>query len=628
MASGEIYNATLWCLPDKFYVTTDVSPDQLLTIDRTTYNIETVTTHQTSLANLVGSGGTRRPICGLLGIIQLVSGPHLVVANKKVKVGHITTENHAVWQLVESDVIPFSRSELHLSAGQVKLLHKQRLMVKELLQTPMFYFSYTYDLTNSQQRLASFHYAVQNRNKNNSLNSIQKNHFRAPSNSISTLHSKFAWNYNILRPFLAKVDHLCYCIAVIHGAVFIQHCSINGKHFRWSLISRRSTKRAGTRFFRRGCDVNGNVANFVETEQICEHGEYGLTSFVQTRGSIPMYWSQEPDPFIYMPTPEIEVGVDHTAAFAAHFREQIQYYGDQAIVNLINHTKAEGVLQRAFQTLCKESGIKEVNYEAFDFHKECSKLQWGNLKHLISKLTPSLERFGYFHKLSSNQQIPSAAMSYQNIVNQLGVFRTNCMDCLDRTNVVQSMLANENLNRVLCKFGVIKDGFETTESHPDFQRLFRGTWADHANLLAMQYAGSGALKTDFTRTGKRTYAGLLEDLRNALMRFFKNNFQDGFRQDSIDLFLGTTKIPMDGVASGDYTSSVKTSKTWIYYLPLILMANLSILLLTYLLSPSLIGPDVEIDTLLFVVFLIAVATFTISVIRRKSRSYLDKPKFS
>ena len=627
MASGEIYNATLWCLPDKFYVTTDVTPDQLLTIDRTTYHIETVSTHHTSLANLVGSGGSRHSICGLLGIIQLVSGPHLVVANRKAKVGHITTENHAIWQLLESDVIPFSRSELHLSTDQVKLLHRQRQMVKDLLQTPMFYFSYTYDLTNSQQRLASFHYSVQNRNKN-SINNIQKNHFRAPSNSISTLHSKFAWNYNILRPFLAKMEHLSYCIAVIHGAVFIQHCSINGKHFRWSLISRRSTKRAGTRFYRRGCDINGNVANFVETEQICEHGEHGLTSFVQTRGSIPMYWTQDPDPFIYMPTPEIKVGCDHTAAFAAHFREQIQYYGEQVIVNLINHTKAEGVLQRAFQSLTKESDIKEVHYEAFDFHKECSNLRWGNLKHLISRLSPALEKFGYFHKSSTDQQKPHPAVSLPNIVTQLGVFRTNCMDCLDRTNVVQSMLANENLNRVLCKFGVLKEGFETSESHPDFQRLFRGTWADHANLLAIQYAGSGALKTDFTRTGKRTYAGMLEDLRNALMRFFKNNFQDGFRQDSIDLFLGTTKVPMDGVGSGDYTSNGETSEIWIYYLPLILMANLSILLLTYLLSPSLIGPDVEIDTLLFVVFLIALATFTISIIRRKSRTYLDKPKFS
>ena len=37
------------------------------------------------------------------------------------------------------------------------------------------------------------------------------------------------------------------------------------------------------------------------------------------------------------------------------------------------------------------------------------------------------------------------------IRQQTGVFRTNCMDCLDRTNVVQSMLAAENLLSVLSR---------------------------------------------------------------------------------------------------------------------------------------------------------------------------------
>lgn len=633
MAAGEIYSATLWCILDKFYVTTDITPDQILSIDRTTFAIEVVTSSHTSVANLVGSGGSPKPIVGLLGIIQLVSGPHLIVATKKDKVGHITTENHAIWRLVESELIPFSKSELHLSPRQLKFLKRQRLMIKELLQTPVFYFSYTYDLTNSQQRLASFHYAAHN-NRSKSAAENQK-HYRTPSSCMSTLNSTFAWNYNILRPFLGKVDHLAYCIAVIHGALFNQHCSINGKHFRWTLISRRSTKRAGTRFFRRGCDSNGNVANFVETEQICEHGEHGLASFVQTRGSIPFYWTQEPDPLIYMPTPQIQIGSDHPKGFASHIKEQIQYYGEQMIVNLINHTKSEGILQRAFHSLCKESGIDGIYYDAFDFHQECSKFRWDNLKHLISRLKKPMERFGYFYKKVTKDptQPPSSYLAPPSLPNiettQSGVFRTNCMDCLDRTNVVQSMLANENLDQVLAKFGVLKGEFDTSEAHPDFQRLFRSTWADHANLLSLQYAGSGALKTDFTRTGKRTYAGLFEDLQNALIRYFKNNFQDGFRQDSIDLFLGSTTVPMDNMdPETASTFELNGKQAWIYYLPLVLLANISILLLTYLLSPALLGPEAEFDTLLFVIFLISLLIFTSSVIRRHSHIYVDRPRFT
>jgi hypothetical protein len=75
-------------------------------------------------------------------------------------------------------------------------------------------------------------------------------------------------------------------------------------------------------------------------------------------------------------------------------------------------------------------------------------------------------------------------------------------------------------------------------------------WADNADGVSCVYSGTGALKTDFTRTGKRTKAGALKDLQNSIMRYVKNNFLDGERQDSFDLFLGnyrleTAKNPFD-----------------------------------------------------------------------------------
>jgi len=41
---------------------------------------------------------------------------------------------------------------------------------------------------------------------------------------------------------------------------------INSKKLEYYLISRRSNKRAGTRYSHRGIDDEGNVANFTETE--------------------------------------------------------------------------------------------------------------------------------------------------------------------------------------------------------------------------------------------------------------------------------------------------------------------------------------------------------------------------
>lgn len=122
--------------------------------------------------------------------------------------------------------------------------------------------------------------------------------------------------------------------------------------------------------------------------------------------------------------------------------------------------------------------------------------------------------------------------------HQAGVFRTNCKDCLDRTNVVQCQFARRALEDSLVRMGVLSEedrgaAFAT----PSFNRIFTNMWADNADEMSMQYAGSGALKTGFTRTGKRTYSGVIQDARNSLTRFYVNNFQDGYNQDAIDIFL-------------------------------------------------------------------------------------------
>lgn len=62
-------------------------------------------------------------------------------------------------------------------------------------------------------------------------------------------------------------------------------------------------------------------------------------------------------------------------------------------------------------------------------------------------------------------------------------------------------------------------------------------WADNGDLLSKQYAGTGALKSDFTRTGKRTTYGLMKDGVNSLQRYYLNNFQDGFRQVILKFFV-------------------------------------------------------------------------------------------
>ncbi len=148
---------------------------------------------------------------------------------------------------------------------------EQKRMVEDMLNTPSMYFSLTLDITNCQQK----------------LDGLMENDAVAKYKILSTASPTFTWNYSLLQNggFVQNREFHPWCLALVHGAVLIHECSLDGKLFRWTIISRRSNKRAGTRFFRRGCDRKGYVANFVETEQILEHKET-LTSFVQIRGKV------------------------------------------------------------------------------------------------------------------------------------------------------------------------------------------------------------------------------------------------------------------------------------------------------------------------------------------------------
>ncbi len=65
----------------------------------------------------------------------------------------------------------------------------------------------------------------------------------------------------------------------------------------------------------------------------------------------------------------------------------------------------------------------------------------------------------------------STLLSFLFLFRQTGVVRTNCMDCLDRTNVVQSLLAAEFLQDALARMGVLTEGQRLAQQEP-FQVVF------------------------------------------------------------------------------------------------------------------------------------------------------------
>jgi hypothetical protein len=77
-----------------------------------------------------------------------------------------------------------------------------------------------------------------------------------------------------------------------------------------------------------------------------------------------------------------------------------------------------------------------------------------------------------------------------------------------------------------------------TSPFPEFESAFNDMWANNADALSLLYSGTDAMKTDFTRLGKRTLMGAINDGVNGAKRWIFNNLDDGRTQDAWDLFLG------------------------------------------------------------------------------------------
>ncbi|KAB5517768.1 hypothetical protein PHYPO_G00170960 [Pangasianodon hypophthalmus] len=565
--------------PEKFYIEAcDDGANDVLVIDRASTEMTL-----TGVMNIPPSGVTR-PICGIMGTIRLVAGMYLIVITRKKKVGDLF--GHAVWKAVEFDLIPYKKTILHLTENQMQDNKMFLSMINNVLNTDGFYFCTNYDLTHTQQRLA------------NTSPEFQE------MSLLERADQRFVWNGNLLRDFTAQPELHKFTFPVIHGFIVMKPCCINGKVFEWMLISRRSCFRAGVRYYVRGIDSEGHAANFVETEQIVQYNN-SRASFVQTRGSMPFFWSQRPN-LKYKPKPQISSTTNHLDGFQRHFDSQILIYGKQVILNLVNQKGSELPLEQAFAKLASNMDNGIIKYIAFDFHKECSKMRWHRLQILVDAVAEMQDEFGYF-MLNSDGKV---------VAEQSGTFRSNCMDCLDRTNVIQSLLARRSLQSQLQRMGVLHAG-QKIEEQADFEKIYKNAWADNANACAKQYAGTGALKTDFTRTGKRTHWGLLMDGWNSMIRYYKNNFSDGFRQDSIDLFLGNYTVD-----ESESLTPLQVQKDWKFLtLPMIMLVAFSMCILCLLMAG-----DTMTETLAYVVFWGTASALTAAVILFNGKEFVDAPK--
>jgi len=303
------------------------------------------------------------------------------------------------------------------------------------------------------------------------------------------------------------------------------------------LISRRSRHRAGTRYKRRGVDTDGHVANYVETEQILVYHHYVL-SFLQVRGSVPLFWSQ---PGIkYRPPPKLDNNPEEDKiAFGKHFQREFDLYdGPITCLSLVEKSGREKVIGDAYLDNALALDRPDLNFVYFDFHEFCKGMRFENVEILLN----SLEQNEYIRSMQYCWLDKHGA-----VCQQKGVFRVNCIDCLDRTNVVQTAIAKNVIETQLIKLGLIPP----EHGIPVNLRLtIQGLWANNGDALSRQYAGTNALKGDFTRTGERNLSGLMKDGMNSASRYYLNQFRDAYRQATIDLMTG--QIVSESLVAGHF----------------------------------------------------------------------------
>lgn len=487
---------------------------------------------------------------------------YIITIAKATPVGRI--KGHQIYQVTATEFLPLRERQVHDPDEDTYLAY-----LKTLLKNGPMYFSYTFDLTNSFQRQTE-------------LNPREPMWERADD--------RFYWNKFINTSMIdfrtgkasgrissgAQPAIDPYILPVMYGMLRITNTSIKGNGLTFILITRRSRHRTGTRYMTRGIDEEGHVANFNETEQTIILNDVGsqgfnskpvggsetqVLSYVQTRGSVPLYWA-EINTLKYTPKLQIRSVESAVPAAKKHFDEQIKLYGENYMVNLVNQKGREQPVKEAYEKMVKllqtNSDVEQesdrrtsekakiiepehpkgwydhLHYVYFDFHNETKGLKWHRAQLLLDHLKDGLVAGGYFHGID----MPTGGVDVR--TKQTAVVRTNCMDCLDRTNVVQSMLGRWTLTRMLIDLSMLRPG-ESAQDDASFENLFRNKWADNADIVSKTYSGTGALKTDFTRTGNRTKAGALQDFNRSVTRYFSNNFADGPRQDSFDLFLGAYK---------------------------------------------------------------------------------------
>lgn len=472
---------------------------------------------------------------GLLGFIRFTESYYMLIITKRQQVAMIG--GHYVYQVDGTELVPLSTgSSSRFSSNRNPEETRFLGILNNLDLTRSFYFSYSYNITRSLQ-----HNIIRQRT---SLN-------EGKYSCGHDFNSMFVWNHHLLKParHALKRPH-DWCLPIIHGFIDQAALDIFGRAVYITIIGRRSRFFAGARFLKRGINDMGYVANDVETEQIVSEmlttsfhapgprlfTNPTWTSYVHHRGSIPLYWTQDNTGVTPKPNIDLNLQDPFYQPAALHFDNLFERYGCPIyVLNLIKsreRTPRESKLLYEFQH-CVEflnqslPEDRKIMYKAFDMSR-ASKTRGGdvigNLEVIAEEI---LNTTGFFHNGDTDYNRPQV---------QNGVARTNCVDCLDRTNAAQFVIGKCAFGKQLQALGVL--AAEEVEYDTDAINLFTHMFHDHGDTIAVQYGGSHLVNTMATYRKLNHWQSHSRDMVESFKRYYHNSFLDNQRQEAYNLFLG------------------------------------------------------------------------------------------
>ncbi|KAI1912570.1 phosphatidylinositol-3,5-bisphosphate 5-phosphatase [Ophidiomyces ophidiicola] len=501
---------------------------------------------------------------GLLGFIKFTGAYYMLLVTKRSQVAMIG--GHYIYQIDDTELVPLSS----LSGNRTKSdKHAEEARFISIMNnvdlTRSFYFSYSYNITRTlQENIAAERKAL----GEGIQRALHQNH-----------NSMFVWNDYLLKPAVSSLKNAYdWCLPIIHGYVDQSSISVYGRVVFVTLIARRSRFFAGARFLKRGANDLGYVANDVETEQIVSemlttsfhapgpklYCNRQYTSYVQHRGSIPLYWTQ--DNTGVSPKPDIELNLvdPFYSAAALHFNNLFHRYG--APIYVLNLVKSRERVPRESKLLVEYTRAitylnqflpddKKIIYKAWDMSRASKSSDQDVIATLEKMAENIIPQTGFFQNGDNSE----TGLKMQN-----GIARTNCIDCLDRTNAAQFVIAKRALGHQLHALGIIDDTSVAYDT--DAINMFTNMWHAHGDTIAVQYGGSHLVNTMATYRKLNQWTGHSRDMVESFKRFYNNSFLDAQRQEAYNLFLGnyvfTHDQPMLWDLSTDYHLHHSSPRAW------------------------------------------------------------------